>query len=100
MVDEMRRLLAMTREGGREVLSGRARRHPGWSSDPHLRRGFLLALPLWIVGAPVALAIGVPAWFRHHNPVPFLAVGLPLSLLLNGLWLYLAARSRKRAGEA
>ncbi len=83
MLDELRPLWSRTR----------ARR--SWTEDPHLRRGFLLALPLFFILTPLVLGFGASPWLRRRDPVPFLLAGLPLSLLLNAAWLALAARARE-----
>lgn len=52
---EIRRAFQMTFVDGIKAMRLGERRHAGWWADKHLRRGYLIALPIFVHGAAVCM---------------------------------------------
>ena len=68
------------------------RRHAGWWADKHLRRGYLVALPIFVVGA----AICMRDFADSRSYALFWFVMTPAALLCNVVWFAVAAWSRAK----
>lgn len=90
----MRLAFRLTFVDGLAALKQGKRHHPGWWADPHLRKGYLYALPVLIVGFIGVGSLLRPRMFQDSG----LAFGffLVVGLLANVVWFAVSARSRAK----
>ena len=97
--EEVRRAFRMTFGEGVRAAMRQGKSHPAWFADPHLRKGYLTGLPLFVLGVAMTFvhlwSVG-PRFLR--SPWTLMAWTMPGAILANLVWFTVAAHSRRRAG--
>ena len=98
MWEELRRACKLSFVDGLRAIRSGSRHHPGFLSDPHLRKGFFFAGPTFL-----GLTIAILSLMRHPialQPGFLFVFVIPVALLGNLLWFGISASSRARSKQS
>lgn len=77
------------------MAAKRRKSHPTWGADPHLRKGWLCAIPVFGLGLAIGFAAFGAAMVRR--PILVETYGLFVAFAVNVVWFGVAAWSRARS---